>query len=91
MTDLKSLTKPQWDAANAAAKVLTTGDINCPADRLAYRTAKMELALLLPDDADVADVIRQAAQRRMLDAISTVVETPGITIFVIDAELKGKA
>lgn len=68
---LADLTKPQWDAALEAARVLTTCSPHREEDRASFRTAKAKLAALMPD-GDVNAIIAQAVHRDMLDAIADV-------------------
>jgi acetoacetate decarboxylase len=66
------LTTEQWDAAHEAARIRLTCSQNREEDRLAYRTAKFKLAMLLPDDLDVSEVINQVASFRVADAMAAV-------------------
>lgn len=67
---LPELTKPQWDAALAAAKALMSGDPNDAADRAAYRNAKARLAGLLPEGTDEREIIRTAVRWDMLNGLA---------------------
>lgn len=69
---LADLTKPQWDAAREAVRVLFTCSPNRDDDRAAFRDAKAKLEALLPPDADARDIIRQAGRWEMLNTIAGV-------------------
>lgn len=66
---MHDLTKPQWDAAQEAARRLMQGSPNREADRESYREAVAELCALLPEEIDAKAVIRQAARWHMLNDI----------------------
>jgi hypothetical protein len=57
---LTQLTKPQWDAALNAARVLSSCNPNVAADRARFREASGAFAELLPDGTDERDLITQA-------------------------------
>jgi len=69
--NLRDLTKPQSDAANEAARVLTTCSPDRAEDRAKYRAAKARLAALMPGE-DVNAIIYAAVRRDCLDAIAVV-------------------
>ena len=71
--NLRSLTKPQSDAAREAAEILCRCSPNREADRERFRKAKAKLAALLPGDVDAGHIITQALRMEMLDAIGTVI------------------
>lgn len=70
MPDLRTLTKPQWDAALAAAKALMHGNPNDANDRATFREKKAQLAELLPADADVREIISAAVKWDMKNALA---------------------
>jgi hypothetical protein len=69
-----NLTKPQWDAAHEAARIMMSSSPNRADDRLAYITAETRLAQMLPPDADARALIREAADWQMRNHIAAVVE-----------------
>lgn len=69
---LSDLTREQSLAALEAARVLTTCSPDRADDRAGFRAAKAKLAALLPDGANVNQIITDAVHRDMLDAIAVV-------------------
>lgn len=67
---LRELSKPQWDAALIAARCLTQGNPNRPADCAAFREALAAVAALLPPDADAKDIVGQAVRWDALNSIA---------------------
>lgn len=72
MNALAGLTKPQWDAALEAARVLTSCSPDRVEDRAQFREAKAALVALLPTGADAKEIIRAAVRWDMLNAIASV-------------------
>lgn len=70
MNLLSNLTKPQWDAALAAAKALRRCDPDKAADRRRFRAAKQRLVDLLPPGADARDIITQAVRWDSLNELA---------------------
>lgn len=66
---MRDLTKPQFEAAQEAARRLMQGSPNREADREHYREAVAQLCAVLPEDVDAKDVIRQVARWQMLNDI----------------------
>lgn len=78
---LPRLTKPQWDAALDAARLLMNGDVDRATDRAAYRNAKARLADLLPDETDAGEIIKAAVRWDMLNSLAaSIAMIPGATI-----------
>ena len=69
---LADLSKPAWDAAIEAARVMTTCSPDRDVDRARFRAAKDELTALLPEGEDVREIISQAAHWHMLDQLAAV-------------------
>jgi hypothetical protein len=69
---LRDLSKPQSDAAHAAAHIMLNGDCNRPECRQAYADAVIELEQMLVEPAEARALIREAARWQMRDAIAEV-------------------
>ncbi len=63
------LTKPQWDAAQEAARCLMAGNPNDEADRASFRAARTRLVEMLPD-GDASDTITRACHWIALDTVA---------------------
>lgn len=59
---LRDLSKPQWDAALEAARILMSGSPNREADRAAWRDANARFAAMLPPEADAKGLVLDAAR-----------------------------
>ena len=70
---LTDLSKPQWDAALAAAQSLMRGNVHNPDDRADFRTAKARLVELLPADVSASKIIEQAAHWNALNTVAAAV------------------
>lgn len=64
---LADLTKPQWDAALNAARILRSGDPMCRSDRYAFREATAELDELMPAGTDTREIISQVMRWAMVN------------------------
>jgi hypothetical protein len=69
-----TLTYDQRNAAREAALCMLRGSPNREADRADYAAAKVKLAALLPADADVDAIIRDAVRWEITDAIASMLE-----------------
>lgn len=69
---LRDLTKPQWDAALEAARVLKAANPNAPEDIARFREARASLVDLLPPDTDERSVITQAIHWDSLNTFALV-------------------
>lgn len=69
---LADLSKPQWDAALAASRILLHCSPEREDDRQAYRMALANLGHLLPPEADTKDIVLAAARWEMKNALASV-------------------
>lgn len=69
---LRDLSKPQSDAAHAAARIMLHGDVNSFECRQAYADAVIEFEQMLVEPAEARALIREAARWQMRDAIAEV-------------------
>lgn len=67
---LTDLSKPQWDAAQQAARALMQGSPDRQADRAAYAVARAKLSRLMPAGADVREIIAATARWNMVNDIA---------------------
>lgn len=70
VVSLRVLTKPQWDAALNAARILIAHNPAEAEARARYREAKEALAALLPDGADTREIILAAVRWDALNDIA---------------------
>lgn len=66
---LRDLSKPQWDAALEASRILMQGSPNRDADRAAWREANAKFAAMLPPEANAKELVLEAAR---WDATNTI-------------------
>lgn len=62
MTALSTLSKPAWDAALNAARVLRSSNPHNADDRASFRDARDRLAALLPADTDTRPIVTEAVR-----------------------------
>lgn len=67
--NLRELSKPQWDAALNAARVLCASNPERAEDRARYREAKDALVSILPSNADATAIISEAIRWNSLNSI----------------------
>jgi hypothetical protein len=70
---LADLSKPQWDAAQHAARCLMQGSPNRETDRAIFRSAVTELCVVLPGGVDAKTIIQEAARWQMLNDIAAAI------------------